>query len=333
MMVANFSDEPILIPKATTLGVEEEVSETLIAPIPDEDEISETAFNISKTVENRFAGNQKFLSYLNGKLAHLSRDKRASIEPVLVRFANVFHDDETNDFKSTNVVEHRIETAETRSIRRAPYRVPFALKEEMENQLQNMLKKGVIRESSSPWSAPVILVPKRSLDGRPKYRFCVDFRALNTVTKFDSYPLPLFEQTTSTLAGSKYFSVLDCYSGYWQINIREEDKEKTAFTVPSGHYEVNRTGYGLCNSGASFQRLVDVVLKNMTGTECWVFVDDVIIYSRTAEEQAQCKANVLARFERANLQLQSEKCVFSLDHVQYLGHLCLGKVYTLVPRR
>jgi hypothetical protein len=94
---------------------------------------------------------------------------------VLVRFANVFHDDETNDFKSTNVVEHRIETAEARPIGRAPYRVPFALKEEMENQEQNMLKKGVIRESSSPRSAPVILVPKKSLDGRPKYRFSCDF--------------------------------------------------------------------------------------------------------------------------------------------------------------
>jgi hypothetical protein len=142
MMVANFSDEHILIPKATTLGVAEEISETLIAPIPDEDEISETAFNVSKTVENRFAGNKKIRNYLNGKLAHLSRDERASIEPVLVRFASVFHVDETNYFKSTNVVEHGIETADARPIRRAPYRVPFALKEEMGDQVQNMLKKG-----------------------------------------------------------------------------------------------------------------------------------------------------------------------------------------------
>jgi hypothetical protein len=123
----------------------------------------------------------------------------------------------------------------------------------METQVQNMLKKGVIRESSSPWSAQAILVPKKSLDGKPKYLFCVDFRSLNAVTKFDTYPLPLFEQTTSTLAGSKYFSVLDCYSGFWQINIREQDKEKTAFTVPSGHYEFNRLCYGLSNSPATFQ--------------------------------------------------------------------------------
>jgi len=87
----------------------------------------------------------------------------------------------------------------------------------MKAQLENMLAKRVIRESSSPWSAPAILVPKKSSDGKSKFRFCVDFRAFNAVTKFDPYPLPRFEETTSVLHGSKYFSVLDCYSGYWQF--------------------------------------------------------------------------------------------------------------------
>jgi hypothetical protein len=134
-----------------------------------------------------------------------------------------------------------------------------------------MLRKGVIRERTSPWSAPVILVPKKSLDGRQKYRFCVEFRALNAVTKFYTHPVPRFKETTSTLAGSKYSSVLDCYAGYWQVQIREEDREKTAFTVPSGHYEFNRLSFGLSNCPSSFQRLGDLVLKNLTGIECWVF--------------------------------------------------------------
>jgi hypothetical protein len=136
-----------------------------------------------------------------------------------MEYKEVFHDDETNDLKSTDV-EYHIETADARPIRRPPYRVPFALRGQMETEVQGTLKKGAIRDSNSPWSAPVILVPKRSLDGRPKCRFCVDFRAMNAVTKFDSYPLPVFEEKTSTLAGSEYFSVHDCYSGYWQINIR-----------------------------------------------------------------------------------------------------------------
>jgi hypothetical protein len=125
-----------------------------------------------------------------------------------------------------------------------------------------MLKKEIIRPSSSPWAAPAILVPKKSESGKPKFRFCVDFRALNAVTKFDSYPLPRFDETTSTLFGSKYFTVLDCYSCFWQVNIKEEHKERTAFTVPSGHYEFNRLPFGLSNSPSDFQRLMDV-LKNL----------------------------------------------------------------------
>jgi hypothetical protein len=94
--------------------------------------------------------------------------------------------------------------------------------------------KGVIEESSSPWSSPVILVPKKSLDGRPKYQFCVDFHALNAVTQFYINPLPVFEETFSTLHRSKYFSAIDCYSGFWQITIAEEDKMKTVFRHRQG---------------------------------------------------------------------------------------------------
>ena len=99
-----------------------------------------------------------------------------------------------------------------------------------------MLDKGVIRDSKSPWAAPAILVPKKSEDGKPKFRVCVDFRALNSVTKFDTHPLTVFEETTSNLHGSKYYSVLDCYSGFWRISIKEEHKERTGFSVPCGHY-------------------------------------------------------------------------------------------------
>ena len=123
----------------------------------------------------------------------------------------------------------------------------------MQRQVQDMLDKNIIGESQSPWSAPAILVPKKSLGGRPKHRFCVDFRALNVVTKFDPYPLPKFEETTSTLHGSKYFSVSDCYSGFWQMSIKEEHRERTGFTVPSGHYEFNRLPFGLSNSPSNVE--------------------------------------------------------------------------------
>jgi hypothetical protein len=156
---------------------------------------------------------------MRDRLAHLSPADRKVMEPVLYRYAHVFHDEEWNDFKSTDVVQHRIETEDALPIRKAPYRIPFALRQEVDNQMQDILKKGVIRESNSPWSAPEVLVPKKSADSKPKYRFCVEYQALNAVTKFDSYPLPRFEEMTSTLAGSRLFTVLDYYAGFWQINI------------------------------------------------------------------------------------------------------------------
>jgi hypothetical protein len=117
--------------------------------------------------------------------------------------------EETNDFKGTHVLEHEIPIGDARPIRRPQYRTPYALREEMQTQVQNMLDKGVIRPSNSPWSAPAILVPKKSQDSTPKYRFCVDFRALNSVTKYDTYPLPVFEEATASLHGSRYFTTLD----------------------------------------------------------------------------------------------------------------------------
>ena len=195
----------------------------------------------------------------------------------------------------------------------------------MESQVQKMLDEGVIRESNSPLSAPAIFVPKLSLDGKPRYRFCVDFRALNAVTKFDSYPLTLIEETTSTLHGSREFSVLDCYSGFWQVSIKVEHKECTAFTIPSGHYELNRIPFGLSNSPANFHRLMDRVLRSIVGSECWVFLDDVVNYTKTIEEHAQRLESILHRFDEGNLQLHPEKCKFARPQVQYVGFVLSEK--------
>jgi hypothetical protein len=165
----------------------------------------------------------------------------------------------------------------------------------MKAQVEDMLRKRVIRESTSPWSAPAILVPKKSLDGKPKYRYCVDFRALNSILKRVSYPLRVFEETISTLFGSKYFSVPDCFCGFWQAPIKEVHKGRTGFPVPSGHYEFNRLPFGLSNSPANLQRLMDLVLKDLVGSDCYVLMDVLVIFSRTAEEQASRLENILER--------------------------------------
>ena len=175
------------------------------------------------------------------------------------------------------------------------YRTPYDLKDEMEQQVQKMFQREVIGTSSSPWSAPAIFVQKKSGDGKPIFRLCLEFRALKAVTKFESYPLPRFDETISTLFGSKYFILLDCYRSFWQVNIKEEHKEWTAFTVPSCHYDFNSLPFDLSDSPSNFKRLIDVVLKNYN----------------MAEEHSLLLENLLYRFDEANLQLHPGKCDFA----------------------
>jgi hypothetical protein len=138
--------------------------------------------------------------------------------------------------------------------------------------------------------------------------FCVDFRALTSVTKYDTYLIPVLDKAMASLHGSKYFTTLDCQSGFWQVPIKEEHGEKTGFTV---HYEFTRLPFGQSNSPSNFQRLMDIVLRNLIGTHCWVFIDDLIVFSKTAEEHAQRLEEVLSRLEEANIQLQPGKCVIA----------------------
>jgi hypothetical protein len=131
----------------------------------------------------------------------------------------------------------------------------------------------------------------------------------------------VFEETVSTFHGSRYFSVVDCFSGFWQINIAGEDKMKTAFVVPSGHYNFVHLPFGLSKSPASFQRLMDIVLRDLVGTECYTFIDELIVYGNTIEEHARRLEHVLQRFEQVNLQLQPSKCVFARPEFEYLGYI------------
>jgi hypothetical protein len=152
---------------------------------------------------------------------------RKATEPLLMKYADIFHDDEDNDFKSIDVIVHKIETGDAKPISKVPDNISHVLREEMDRQVQKMSDKGVIGQSHSPWQSPVILVLKKSVRNS-KVRVCVDYRLLNTFTKFDSYPLPRFEDTDSTFVGSKWFSKVDLYLRFWQINICKQDHQKSA---------------------------------------------------------------------------------------------------------
>jgi hypothetical protein len=175
------SREPLTLPKSTVLGIAEEVSEDLI-----------DRMNKSKLAEPDLPAKPKrkkrddalYNKLLGGKLNYLSTEERQIIEPVLNRYTRLFHDEETNYFNSTDVTEQQIVLEDTKPIKGPTYKTPFSLRGEMNAQVEDMLQKGVIREINSPWSAPAILVPKKSMIVNPKYRFCVDLCALNAATKY-----------------------------------------------------------------------------------------------------------------------------------------------------
>ena len=153
-----------------------------------------------------------------------------------------------------------------------------------------MLDAGAIRESQSPFSSNVVLVRKKD----KSLRFCIDFRKLNNRTVKDAYSLPRIEETIDTLAGSKYFSKLDLRSGYWQVGTKEADKHKTAFSVgPVGFFECNKMAFGLTNAPATFQRLMERCMGELHLKECLIYLDDIIIFSKSFDELLLRLENVL----------------------------------------
>ena len=156
--------------------------------------------------------------------------------------------------------------------------------EEVRQHLKEMLDAGAIRESSSPFSSNVVLVRKK--DG--SLRFCIDFRKLNSRTVKDAYMLPRIDSTMDTLIGANYFSKLDLRSGYWQVEMSEKDKEKTAFSVGNlGFYECNRMAFGLTKAPATFQRLMERCLGDLNLRECLIFLDDILIFSEFFKEHLE----------------------------------------------
>ena len=156
-------------------------------------------------------------------------------------------------------------------------------------------------------------------------RYCVDYRQLNSVTRKDAYPIPRIDETLDTLAGSCIFTTLDLLSGYWQVEVQPEDREKTAVCTPDGLFEFNVMPFGLCNAPATFQRLMDCVLAGLHWQSCLVYLDDVIILGRSFSEHLHNLRDVFDRFREAGLKLKPSKCTFGQKEVAFLGHIVLDK--------
>ena len=212
-----------------------------------------------------------------------------------MEFADVFAED--GKLGRTSKIKHFIHMGEAQPICQPVRKVSLCQRQEMQDLLTEMQAKDMIQPSQSPWASPVVLVQKK--DGSA--RFCIDYRKLNSVTRKDAYPIPRIDDTLDTLAGSQWFSILhvDMVSGYWQVEVGVEDRKKTAFCTPNGLFEFKVMPFGLCNGPATFQRLMDLVLAGLQMSHCLVYVDDVIVMSRSFQEHLRNLRQVFERLREA----------------------------------
>jgi len=187
----------------------------------------------------------------------------------------------------------------------------------MTKEVNGMLRLNARQPSQSDWASPVVVVPKKNC----KPRFRVDYRRLNAVTKKDTYLVQRMDACLDSFGEARFFSMLDCTAGHWQINIREEDREKTAFVCHSGLFEWLRMPFGLTNAPATFQRALDVIQAGLKCQVCLIYLDDVIVFSKTVEEHIQHLDTVLSRLREAGVALNLEKCSLFKTEVEYLGHV------------
>ncbi|KAL0543870.1 hypothetical protein IC582_018975 [Cucumis melo] len=240
-----------------------------------------------------------------------------SSEPVVRDYPDVFPE-ELPGLPPHREVEFAIEFEPgTVPISRAPYRMAPAELKELKVQLQELLDKGFIRPSVSPWGAPVLFVKKK--DG--SMRLCIDYRELNKVTVKNRYPLPRIDDLFDQLQGATVFSKIDLRSGYHQLRIKDEDIPKTAFRSRYGHYEFIVMSFGLTNAPAVFMDLMNRVFREFLDTFVIVFIDDILIYSKTEAEHEEHLRMVLQTLRDNKLYAKFSKCEFWLKHVSFLGHV------------
>jgi hypothetical protein len=237
--------------------------------------------------------------------------------PVVCEYPDVFPG-ELPGMPPDQDIEYIIELVPgTAPIAQRAYRMNPQELEELKRQLADMLSKGLIRPSASPWGSPVLFVDKR--DGT--IQLCVDYRKLNEVTIKNKYPLPKIEDLFDHLNGAKVFSKIDLRTRCHQLKVRESDIPKTAFTTRYGLFEYTVMSFGLTNAPAYFMNLMNKVFMKFLDKFVVVFVDDILVYSKTEEEHAEHLRLVLGTLREQQLYAKFSKCEFWLKEVRFLGHV------------
>ena len=315
--VTNVNHEPAYLQPRTSLGVLHSVHvvETNSPTIVFNEEIDAQG-KVTVICSQASAMQSQGLDFQSVDLSNLSHQEQLEATDLLGKYKDVFSSGDS-DLGCTTLIEHNIPVTDDIPTKQRYRRIPPSQFEIVKAHIKQLLQTQVIRESCSPYAAPLVLVQKK--DG--SLRMCVDYRQLNAKTRRDAYPLPRIEESLDALTGAKWFSTLDLASGYNQVPVAEADKHKTAFCTPFGLFEFNRMAFGLCNAPSTFQRLMERIFGDQSFQSLLLYLDDVVVFSTSVKQHLQRLELVLQRLQKENLKVKLSKCCFFQKQVKYLGHV------------
>ena len=268
--LANFGDETIKLKRNQAVGVFHPLSQN---------NGSVNVFDLKTKQESESCEGGADSS---GSTHELSKEQEARFSALIEEYKDIMAE-QPGELGLTDLLEHRIDTGEATPIKQPPRRLPPFKRKAVDKQLDELLEQGRIEESSSPWSSTVVLARKK--DG--SYRLCVDYRQLNAVTIKDSQPLLRTDDILESLDEAVWFSTLVLASGYWQVPVAATDRDKTAFVTHRGQFNWTCLPFGLTNGPATFQRLMNLALKGLAWKDCLVYLDDIIVWSKTFDEHLE----------------------------------------------
>ena len=292
-----------------------------------EPEFVDTADSLPKLTQER---REKLFSKLNlTGYDEWTPEQREATNDVIELYHHIFAVEDL-ELGCTGLVKHEIKLINYVPFKERYRRIPPHQYAEVRKHLDEMLQIGAIRRSNSPWASAIVLVRKK--DGA--LRFCIDLRKLNERTVKDAYSLPRIEDSLDSLNGSCIFTSIDLKSGYWQVELDEKSIPLTAFTVgPLGFYECVRMPFGLTNAPATFQRLMESCLGELHLNWCIIYLDDVIVFSKTPKEHIEWLEAVFKKISDAGLKLKPSKCEFFKKWIHYLGHIVSNKGIETDPKK
>jgi len=236
------------------------------------------------------------------------------------KYPDVFHM-EGDKYTNTNLYEQSIKLKkEATPVFRKPYRIPISQRDEVDRQIKKLKKEGIIENAKSEWSSPILLVPKKTdAAGNKKWRLVIDYRCLNEKLQDEKFPLANISDILDSLSGAIYFTTLDLNQGFYQLAIKKEDQPCT-FITDKGQYQMCKLPMGLKISPSAFSRLMTIAMAGLNYESCFVYLDDLIVFGRNADQHNKNLISVFERLRKVNLKLNPFKCNFMKKSVLYLGH-------------